>query len=147
MDEILTVFGVNWKLLVIQMVNFGVLLLVLWRFLYQPLLRALENRRVKIAQGLEDAEKAEMKLKQIEEEKEGNIRQSLIEGEDIVKKAKHKAQAQEKTKVQEAHEHSSKIIAEAQKTAQDEKEKILAETQKEIAKTAILAAEKILESR
>jgi len=69
MEEIAKVFGLDWKLLIIQAVNFGVLLLVLWYFLYKPVLKMLDERRGKIQKGVEDAENAEIRLTEIEGER------------------------------------------------------------------------------
>ena len=72
MDEILEVFGINWKLLLIQSVNFGILLLVLWRFLYRPLVKIMGERQSVIAKGVQNARDAEERLKSIEEEKDSH---------------------------------------------------------------------------
>lgn len=147
MEEIIKVFGVNWKLLVIQVVNFGILLLVLHRFLYRPLLSLMEKRQQKIARGLSDAEEAEAKLKKIEEERAETMKNSFIEGERVVKEAKQRARSEERIIIEEAEDRSARIVAEAEKSAEDEKTKILTETREEIARMAILGAERILRGR
>jgi F0F1-type ATP synthase membrane subunit b/b' len=45
MGDLFAAFGINWKLLVIQAVNFGVLLLALWYFLYTPVLTMIDERK------------------------------------------------------------------------------------------------------
>ena len=55
MEDILKVFGVNWKLLGIQMVNFGILMYFLHRFLYKPVFAMLDKRQATLAKGLKDA--------------------------------------------------------------------------------------------
>jgi len=144
MEEIVKVFGVNWKLLFTQAVNFGVLLAVLYKFLYRPLLKLIEDRREKIAQGLEYAADAESRLKKIEDERSGLIKKSLVESEKITKDARARAQAHEKHMLYEAHARSEKIIFEAQKGAEYEKEKIVGKAKEEIARMVVLGAEKIL---
>ena len=144
MEQIITVFGVNWKLLVIQIVNFGVLLLVLYRFLYGPLLRLIEERREKVAQGLQDAANAEAKLKEIEGERSAIIKKSLTEAEAAVITARKRGEAQEKSIIQNANERGAKVITEARAAAEGEKEKTLRAAEAEIARMAVLGAEKIL---
>ena len=58
MEQILGTFGIDWRLLLINAVNFGIVLLVLWRFLYTPVMKMLEERRQRVAQGVEDARAA-----------------------------------------------------------------------------------------
>ena len=65
--QILATFGIDWRLLLINAINFGLLLLGLWYFLYDPLMRMLDLRREKVAQGVRDAQAAEKKLKEIEQ--------------------------------------------------------------------------------
>ena len=45
MQELFSAFGVNWKLLIAQAVNFGIVLVALRYFLYTPVLEMLEKRR------------------------------------------------------------------------------------------------------
>ncbi|HEY5383337.1 MAG TPA: F0F1 ATP synthase subunit B, partial [Candidatus Paceibacterota bacterium] len=67
MGQVFAAFGIDWRLLLIDSINFGLLLLALWYFLYAPLTKMLEVRRQKVAGGVLDAEAAEAKLREIEE--------------------------------------------------------------------------------
>src|SRR3989338_7233599 len=58
--------GINWKLLLSQAVNFFILLLVLRFFVYKPLLIVIKERNKKIKQGLEKAEEADVRLKEVD---------------------------------------------------------------------------------
>src|SRR3989344_1713613 len=84
MGEIAEVFGVNWKLLVIQAVNFSVLLLALWYFLYRPVVRMLEKRQQVIEQGVRDANEAEKSKGDNEKKRDGLILAATKEAEGIV---------------------------------------------------------------
>jgi len=57
MSELFSAFGVNWKLLLIQAVNFGLLLAALTYFLYKPILKIIDERREKVAEGVRTAER------------------------------------------------------------------------------------------
>jgi len=57
--------GIDWQLLIAEIINFVILLLILKRFLYKPFLRLLEQRRVKIEEGIKKAEEAEKSLQKI----------------------------------------------------------------------------------
>ena len=56
MEEIIHAFGIDWRLIVIQMFNFAVLAGALWYFLYTPVLGILKEREAKLKKGVEDAE-------------------------------------------------------------------------------------------
>ena len=82
MNELLTTFGINWKLLLAQGFNFAVVLLVLWKFLYQPVLKMLDERRAAIEKGVKDAAAASEKLANADSE-----------GREIVTKASQAAES------------------------------------------------------
>lgn len=147
MQEIIDTFGVDWRLLIIQAANFGLLLLVLWYFLYDPLLGLIEKRRSKIEEGVKNAERAEKKLKAIESEREGVITNATREAEVIVSLAKERGGTKEQEIIQNAQEKSERILNEAQKKAEESKRQAIAESQSEIARLAVLSAEKVLRSR
>jgi len=96
-------FGIQWKLLLAQAINFGILLYILKRFLYAPVLKMLEDRKAKIAQSLKEAEEIEIKLAKTEEDRQKTLGKALDEGKDIINEAKESAQ---------------QIIADAHKKAQ-----------------------------
>src|SRR3989344_5401181 len=68
MSDLFAAFGVNWKLLLIQAVNFGLLLAALSYFLYKPILKIIDERRHKIAEGVRTAEAAAERLEEAEKE-------------------------------------------------------------------------------
>jgi len=55
-ESLLGTFGINWKLLIAQLINFSVVLFVMWKWVYTPLLKLIEDRQKKIEQGIRDAE-------------------------------------------------------------------------------------------
>ncbi|MDE2071678.1 MAG: ATP synthase F0 subunit B [Patescibacteria group bacterium] len=66
MAQILATFGVDWRLVLVNSINFGIALLALWYFLYAPLMRVLEERRARVARGVADAQAAAERLAQTE---------------------------------------------------------------------------------
>ena len=144
--DALAAFGINWKLLVIQGVNFGLLLLILYRFLYKPLFAMLERRQGEIERGLRDADLATKSKEAIEAQKGELIAMAREEGGKIVDQLRKQAIAEEKEIVRHAQERGVAMLSEAKERADAEREHILRESEKEIARMATLAAEKILRS-
>src|SRR3989338_1664257 len=66
MAQVLSVFGIDWRLLLINAVNFFLVLVALWYFLYAPMMKMLDARREKVAQGVRDAQDAAHALTEIE---------------------------------------------------------------------------------
>jgi len=67
MGEFLSQFGISWKLLFSQLINFALILIVLRIFVYKPLLKVLKERKEKIEMGLMKAEECNIRLKEVDE--------------------------------------------------------------------------------
>ena len=145
--DALIAFGVNWKLLLIQGVNFGLLLVLLYRYLYKPLFALIEKRQRVIEKGLSDAASAKLEKEKVEEERDGILQASREEGGKIVDTLRKQALEQERQMMHAAEEKSHAHLAEAIAKAKDEREHILRETEKDITRMAILSAEKILQGK
>jgi len=136
--------GINGPFLLAQIINFIILFLLLRRFLFPPLLRMLDERKRRIAEGLAaadiarkeaEAERARL-MAQIEaERREAQARIAAASAEAERVKAEIVAQAQ-----REAEAIKAKAIAEAEA----ERQRILAEAHKQIAELTVLATERVV---
>lgn len=147
MEEIIHAFGIDVRLITIQIVNFAVLATALGYFLYTPVLRLLAEREAKIAQGITDAEAAAAAKAEADTEKQIVLSAAHKEAGDINDRAKAAAVAQSATLAREAEEKANAIIKNAELRATESAARITKEAESEIAKTAILAAEKVLRER
>ncbi len=147
MEEIASVFGLNWKLLIIQAVNFGVLLLVLRYFLYKPVLKMLDERREKVEKGVKDAEAAGVRIQEIEGERDGVLTDASNKAGEILETSKTRAQEQASQIATDANARAETILESANLRSEELKEQALRESKAEIGKAAILAAEVILRDK
>ena len=92
MSELVNQLGIDWKLLLAQGVNFVILLFVLTKFVYKPLMKMVEARRQKIELGVKGGEKAEQIIKQAEQEKVGIIQEADVQAVAIISEAEQNAQ-------------------------------------------------------
>ena len=145
MDAILHTFGIDWRLLVINMVNFGLLMLALWYFLYGPVTRMLEERRKAVVKGVEDAQKAEQTLREIDESKKGVLAEAGREAETLVAKARAAAAEKEQELVARAQASAESLLSDAQRRAEELKHEALEESRKEVAKLVVLGVEKAMQ--
>lgn len=146
MNELFAAFGVEWKLLLAQAINFGIVLLVLWYFLYRPVLAMLEKRRALVAKGVEDAAKAEAKLSTADEIAATIMQKAEAEAEAVMQTARAKG-AEERAKiVQDAQSRASQLAKDAEARAEESIKRAQEQSEKEIARLALLAAEKIMKS-
>ena len=147
MSEILQTFGVDWKLLIVQAVNFGALLVVLTYFLYKPTLNLLEERRQKVEKGIQDANDAKEQLRLSKEEGDKTLRSAAQEANEIVEKTRKNAALKKEEILHEAEEQKNRILKDAEKQVLADKEAVLAESKGDIAKMAVLAVEKIIKDK
>ncbi len=144
MNELLTAFGVNWKLLLVQGVNFALLLAVLSYFLYKPVLRMIDERRQKIAESVKTAEDAKRRLELAKTQSDKIVGDASKEAEVLVKAASSRAREREIEILKGAEARADGIISDAAARAEEAKRQAIKESEREIARAAMLAAEKIL---
>lgn len=144
MEQLIHAFGIDVRLIVIQMVNFAILLALLSYFLYKPVLKLLREREAKITQGIKDAEEAARAKASALEEKQSILTAAQKEAQEIDTRAKAFGKEKEEAIVAEAQEKAASIIKAAEEKGSLVKEQALKESEAEIAKLAILAAERVL---
>jgi F-type H+-transporting ATPase subunit b len=145
MDQLLEAFGINGKLLLAQLINFGVLFVALTYLLYKPTMKLLDERARKVAQGVEDAERAAEKLAQADTEATTVVNAAETEAEGIVASAREEATSEKTRIVKEADARAAAIAKDAEARAAETAAKTLRDSEKEIARLAVLAAAKAME--
>ena len=145
--EILHAFGIDYRLLLIQVVNFGVLMLVLWQFLYKPLLKIIDERRGVVEKGVRDAESAAKRLAQAEEEKRTIMSGASKDADAMVERARKEATDRERQAVLDAEAKAVRILKDAEGQSEEMKKKALAEAQEDIAKLVVLGMERAMKSK
>jgi len=121
MQELITTFHIDWKLMIAQIVNFGLVFMALYFIAAKPLSKLMKDRSEEIETGLENAKKAEKEIENANLKKEEIIReakdsakviiaQSQSDGKGIIKEAKDKAVVEKEEIIKQA-----KIDAEKEK--------------------------------
>jgi F-type H+-transporting ATPase subunit b len=144
MEAIFTTFGIEWKLLLIQGVNFGILLFGLWYFLYAPVLKMLEERRSKVTQGVVDAKRAQEKLAEIEQTRVATLSEAGREADSILSQAASRGVAKEREMLAQAQTAAANLVKEAEAQALEAKARAVSESKEEVAKLIVLGMEKML---
>ncbi len=131
--------------IVLAIVNFLILLAVLYKFLYHPLMGMLEKRAETVRNNIETAENVKAEAYQMKVDISAELTNSRQKAQEIIAQA---AKAGDDTKaqiVEEAKSEAQKIIAKAQAEINEEKEKALAEIRDEAASLALMAASKLIQ--
>ncbi len=144
MTETLTKLGVNWEVLLLQIVNFLVLLYILKRFLYQPILRVLEARRQKIAASMQKVDEIEQEMESIRHLREEIMAHAKKEASDTLLAAKQQSEALQQEMAALTQEKIQAMLAEGKQTLAAEKEQMLRATKEEIAAMVVMATERVI---
>ena len=147
MDQLIHAFGIDVKLIVVQIINFTLLAGLLTYFLYKPVLKVLADREEKITKGVMDAEAAAETLAGAEDEKQVILTDAHKEAEGVARRAKEHADEKAAAIAAVADEKAAGVVASAEEKAENIKLVAKQESEAEIAKLAVLAAEKVLKEQ
>ena len=95
-------FGVDWWKLISQMISFSIVVFVLNKYAYKPILDVLAERRAKIAEGLAKAEESRKQLASAQEEATVIITKASTDAQKIIDDAKASAKALQEREAQRA---------------------------------------------
>jgi len=113
-------FGVNWKILFGQIINFLILFYLLKRFAFKPFLNVLKERREVIQSGVEKETRAREKLEMVEKEREKILKETQKKAELILKEKEKEGIEREERILKEAEKEKERILAEGKRLAQIE---------------------------
>ena len=127
MNEFFNQFGIDWKLFLSQLVNFALILIILRLFVYKPVLKIIKERNKKIKEGLDKAEEAGVRLKEIDNIGKVKIKEAENTSMNIIKDTEKRAKAleQELQKKSEENQIQTQKDLEANYKRQQEQAKNL----------------------
>lgn len=133
------------KMMLWSVINFLILLVLLRRFLWKPILGILESRERAVASSLEGAENAREEAVRMKEDYERRLGEAQKRAEDLVARAARKAEDMGNELRAKAEAEAAAILDRAQQEIQREKEQALAELRDQVADLAVMVAGKVLE--
>lgn len=137
-------FGLRTDVFVAQLVNFLLILLILWKFAYKPILAVLDEREKKIAKSLHDADLVTKRLHDADKEKEDILRLAREEADAFARKSLEDTQARKTEMVSAAKQEVERLIANGKAQLAEEHDAMMIAMRKEIVDIAIAAATKVL---
>lgn len=140
-----TLLSLNPGLIIWTFVTFFIVLSVLKKFAWKPLLTALEKREEGIKSDLSRAEHAREDSERLLEEHRKNLQNAETEARRIIEEARTAAEQIKGDIVESARTAARNLSAQARAEIQREKETAMAQMREEIAFLAIQAAGKILD--
>ena len=135
---------INYHDLFWAIVNFVVLLAILYKFLYGPMLKMMEDRQNGIKNNISQAEEIRNEAEALRAQLSADMTNARKEAQDIINSAGKIAQEMKNEIIDQARSSALKITEKAQEEIQREKEEALSDIRNEVANLVILAAGKVL---
>ena len=136
--------GINLGFLIFQILNFTIVLVLLYAWAYKPIINMLENRKMKIAQGIEDARIAEEARANAEKDAREIIAEAQTEATQKVREATERAEAAARDVMAQAEADASQAREDALAEAAQERDRILADVRGQIAALAMAATQRLI---
>ena len=136
-QEISRTFGLNLHHFVSQVISFSIVAFCLHRFAYKPILRTLEERRQRIAEGLTNAEKIKAELARTEAARREVLDKANVSANQLIEEARAAAARVQEQETQKAIAAAEQIIAKAREAAAADHARMLAELRKEIGQLVV----------
>jgi F-type H+-transporting ATPase subunit b len=146
--EIARTFGVDWVHLGAQIISFGIVCAVLYKFAYRRVLAMLDERSRQIAQGLANAERIKAELDRTETQRREVLAQAHAQGAQFIDEARATAARVLDQETQKAIATAEEILTKAREASAQDHDRMLAELRREVGRlvvqTTMLVAGKVL---
>ncbi|HWQ12362.1 MAG TPA: F0F1 ATP synthase subunit B [Roseiflexaceae bacterium] len=136
--------GINWALLIAQLFNVILLVWLLTRYLYRPVLNMLNERTRRIQESLQDAERVKEQLANARRDYDAELAKARQEAAGILAQAQERARAQEQEIIAQARAEADRIRQEAREQAERERDQLLRDLKGQMAELVTLTASKVL---
>ena len=137
--------GINLPSLLAQIVNFAILLGILYLVAYKPIMRMLDERSRRIKESMEQTEEIKQQVEKAEEEFKKRIEQAGRKGQEIIDRAVLTGEEVGQKARAEAKKEAEALLARARAEIRRERDEVIDELRQEFADLTILAAGKVIE--
>ena len=137
--------GINLPGLLTQLISFTILVIVLYKFLYGPITRMLDQRAERIKSSLEAADRARAEAASSAEQVEQEMVKARQEGQRLIAEAQEAARRAAEQIEQRSKAQADEMIKRAEAEIAQQKDSAIEELRHEFAGLAVLAAERVVE--
>ena len=136
--------GIDWQVLLAQLINFGILFGLLFFLLYKPMRRTFDARSNRIKESMEQAEQIKEQMARTEEQVREQLAAARREGQDILAQAAQMGDRLKEETRGEARQEAEVIVARARTEIERERDEAIDEVKRQFVDLAITAAEKVV---
>ena len=136
--------GINIPSLLVFLVNFAILLVILYFFAYKPILKMLDQRSERIRESLEAAEQAKQQAEESETRIQEQLQEARRQGQRLLEQARALADKYREDEMAKAREEADAFVVRARQEIQQERDGAVEEVKRHFAVLAIQAAERVI---
>ena len=136
--------GIDLGALIAYVVNFGVLLVLLYLFAYKPILKMLDQRANRIRESLEEADRVRLESQEREADIQRTLDEGRQEGQRILGEAREAAARYQEQQAEQARAQAEGMLETARNEIRAERDAALEQVRSEFAGLAVTAAERII---
>ncbi len=137
--------GINLPVLIAQIVNFGILLGLMYLVAYKPVLRMFDERARKVKESMALADSIKEQAAKADEEVKKRLDAAIKEGQEIVARAARTGEEARKRAEEEARKEGEALIARARAEIQRERDEAVDGVRRQFADLTIMAAGRVID--
>ena len=143
-SNIFTGLGINTFAFISQLVSFGIVFLILWRWGFPAIMRTLDKRQAVIREGIENAERAKHDLEEATARAEQILNEARRQAQETIERASKAAEREAKRIEEEAHARAEQILQQQVARIQQEAARARTELSRLVVNLSITAASKVI---
>jgi F-type H+-transporting ATPase subunit b len=140
-------FGLNAKLFIAQLVNFGIVMFVLWKWVFKPVSKGLAERSSKIDKSLKDAEAITLERNEFDVKKQSELTAARHEAATIITQARQEAAQVREQLLGETKQEQQRLVEQTKLKLAEEQKVMVSGAREQVADLVINATEKILQAK
>ena len=144
MQDTLQSLGIYWPKLIAQIVNFGIVLFILWKFAYRPVLKMLEERRQRVTEAMMNAEHAKAELAKADGARQEILNQANAQATKLIEEARAAAARVQEQETQKAIAAAKDIVEKARQATEVEHARMLAELRREVGRLVVATTGRVV---
>ena len=146
-ESILASLGINGQLFAFQLLNFAIVICILWFLILKPLVKKMEERRKQVEESVDNAKAIETALQVSEKKYQEKIDEAKVLANKIVEKAYVDGEITTKQAREKAQKDIELLVVQAKKNIEIDKQEMKNELRKETVDVVFLAMEKLLDKK
>lgn len=142
--SILGSLGINLKLFLAQLINFAIVLFVLWKWAWKPILKVLDDRQKRVEQSVNDAKRIEEEMKLLDKKRTDAMRETEQKAQAIITEATAVAKTTRDELIEDARKGADHILVAGKEHLDVEKNRMVKEAKTELVDFIVSVSEKVI---